>query len=114
MNREIAKLWSADLRDPANKQISGILFNGTGYCPLGRLCVLLGEKFVWSGKRYVVKGTESFEVLPLSVMDKAGMRTPSGAFPVSENKFAKLSAANDGGLTFPQIADLVDHFAEDL
>jgi hypothetical protein len=116
MKQEIAKAWSADLRDPANKQASGVLFDGECYCPLGRLCVVLGEKFVWSGElvRYVVEGTESWQVLPFHVMDKAGMHTLSGAFPVTENRFVKLSAANDAGLTFPQIADLVDYFAEDL
>jgi hypothetical protein len=116
MNRKLAKLWSADLRDPAHKQAKGALFDGKGHCCLGRLCVVLNEQFVrdTSTQRYFVEGTNNFEVLPGRVMDRAGIATDGGQFVPAYGRIDSLADGNDEGLTFPQIADLIDCFWEDL
>jgi hypothetical protein len=116
MNLHLAKLWADDLRDPAHKQAKGALFDGEGYCCLGRFCVVLGEQFVRdaSTQKYFVEGTNNCEVLPDRVIDKAGMATGDGQFVPSYSRIDSLADVNDEGLTFPQIADLIDCFWEDL
>jgi hypothetical protein len=44
MKREIAEAWIADLRTNP-PQATGQLYDGEGYCCLGRLCLVVGATF---------------------------------------------------------------------
>ncbi len=118
MKKEVAKAWVKDLRKCHN-QAKGVLANGKGYCCLGRLCLVLGAKFKkdknttsWVNKYHpVLKGINLSEtlVLPREIQKMAGMKTSTGQFKNDE-----LSAMNDDGKTFAEIADVIEQNWKDL
>lgn len=102
MKKEIADKWIADLRTNP-PQATGALFNGKGYCCLGRLCVVLGYQTVArSGKFYI---QEDDMELPSIVVEEAGMVSSNGVFYSDEACLAEL---NDAGKTFSEIADVIE------
>src|SRR5262245_22394423 len=110
MRKEIADLWIADLRNPENKQTTGVLFDGTGYCCLGRLCVVMGRTFHKNPKllTWNVAGTRATHVLPEAVKIEAGMRSETGKLHSDGDTFLELVELNDDGSTFPEIADIIE------
>ena len=99
MNRDIAEKWIADLR--ANPpQTTGRLFDGNGFCCLGRLCVVEGAKPKF------LKGLS----LPLSdTIFWAGMKSRDGRYPGG-----RLVEDNDSGKTFAEIADIIEAHIDEL
>lgn len=114
MTREQADKWIAALRSGKYKQTTGVLRNDNGYCCLGVLCNIVDNskwyKSVDSGA-YFFDG--QFEVLPGSIKDETGIKNNTGTFLVYGVPIS-LSSLNDEGLTFDQIADLIDYFYEEL
>lgn len=118
MKESVMQAWVTDLRTPGIVQGRGRLFDGVGYCCLGRLCVVLERTFELSQphRGHVLDGEGA--ILPQSVMDQAEMKTPSGAtiFWVNSAEpiqvHAELSELNDSGLTFPQIADMIGYLGD--
>lgn len=108
MHKHIAGLWIADLeRNPP--QARGVLFDGTGHCCLGRLCVLAGVKPKRNGARYKFNG--SLTLLPPSVMKWAGMDGNNGSY---DDDSKCLVQDNDDGQTFPEIAQTIRKHWETL
>lgn len=115
MNREIATAWCADLR-AGHKQTTGQLVDGDAYCCLGRLCVVLGYSFNQNGS--IVRkdgelcrnkhGASEALILPQEVMTLAGMKTATGWMPNDDTSHTELSALNDEGADFAEIADVID------
>jgi hypothetical protein len=133
MNPEIKARWIAWLRDPSHEQGQSYLKKGGKYCCLGGLCELAIEDGVihrsLETTRILQEDTVSFygesAVLGGVVMDWAGLesnrayiaelreRIPGSAPPDTLIDFTtntNLASLNDSGLTFNQIADIIDYF----
>ena len=108
MNRDIAEKWIADLR--ANPpQAKGALFDGKGYCCLGRLCVLAGLEPEHVPDSICYKFLGHSEWLPPKVSDWAGMKGQGGRYPGGV-----LADHNDSGKTFAEIADIIESHIDEL
>ncbi len=120
MKEELAKKWTAALRSGEYEQCTGVLYNGEGYCCLGVLCKVMGEKFscVSKGIFYIEGEGDSTEVLPLAITSKAGMRSQRGDIILLDDEGNEiddnLACLNDNGKTFAEIADIIDRRWEDL
>jgi hypothetical protein len=105
MHKRIADLWIADLeKNPP--QTRAQLFDGYGYCCLGRLCLLAGvqpEKRYGSLREFTFEGERT--VLPTSVMEWAELASQNGEYFDGITKY--LSSDNDDGKTFPEIAQII-------
>ena len=99
MNRAIGKEWAADLR-AGPPQAKEVLFDGTGYCCLGRLCVLAGVPEILLRKVYLPSHL---------ILDWAGMKTPNGRY-----RGGSLVKDNDAGKTFAEIADIIEAHMDEL
>lgn len=132
MNKEFADRWVADLRDPNNKQCPSVLHDGVGYCCLGRALVVGGFKLVprriedddvenlVEDGGFVIDGTQKedgtrgeAEGLNRRAMEAIGFNYPDGStidgsFVISGRSFPSLAEANDGGISFAEIADWVE------
>lgn len=100
----------SSLRYPENKQCRSRLFDGTGYCCLGRLCVVLGMEPTRLGDGFAFDGQP--QLLPSSAQHKAGMCSKSGHLLL--HKFVSLSLLNDDGKTFTEIAEVIEKHWEEL
>lgn len=135
MNKDFADRWVADLRHPSNKQRTGVLHDGVGYCCLGRALVVGGFKLVpklvpdWNDPDgatklfpgvFVIDGTQfddgtcgEDQRLDKTAMDTLGFagsggEAKDGTFAIGGRIFGSLADANDNGITFAQIADWVE------
>jgi len=113
MNREVAEKWIAALRSGEYTQGTECLrsLNDT-FCCLGVLCDLAVKSGVpvrvkMSSDNYQYEGHG--ELLPLSVMKWSGVKTNVGDINDSD-----LTSKNDSGMTFSEIADLIEQNVEAL
>lgn len=114
MNPEVKAAWLAALRSGEYAQTTQYLHrvseDGHSYCCLGVLCDIA----VKQGLDLSVNTTGVFDsivqyngtdgVLPIAVMDWAGIQNEAGRF--SDGGF--LSAENDEGKTFEEIAAIIE------
>ena len=121
MKREVAEKWVADLRTPGLKQARQVLFDGKGYCCLGRLCVVQGREFEEIVTRdYVMKRTKECSSLPPIIRRETGVDHPEGCprddgtIKVGGVEYSSLASANDDGRTFAEIADAIEQNWERL
>lgn len=125
MKEQIAKDWVKDLRESGAQQTCGALYDGRGYCCLGRLCVILGYTFTRSDEdgKYRISGTQESNILTEQIQKQAGMHSLDGDLNRVELdltaislKFGTISLAdlNDNGWTFAKIADLIEKHWQDL
>jgi hypothetical protein len=124
MKQHIAQEWVADLRTNP-PQAKEVLYNGHGYCCLGRLCVVLGEQFFLtdesedSDSHYQVMGDDEY-VLPNALVQLAGMHANDGepidgrGIVVGSTTYKNLAEANDAGETMRDIAEAIDRDWERL
>ncbi len=102
MNKEIAEKWVAALRSGKYKQGRGALNKNDSFCCLGVLCDI-SETSNW---RRFVDGVCAYSVeggrLPKSVSDWANI----SLHPTVGN--TSLSILNDKGLSFLEIADVIE------
>lgn len=118
MNKEIKAQWLTALRSGEYKQGSGFLRivgqNGTEnrFCCLGVLCdlaVKAGVTEVLTERyetRYGKDGDTNTAVLPGHVREWAGLDTHAGSY--GAEKSYSLTGDNDGGMTFSEIADVIE------
>jgi len=96
--------WVKALRSGKYEQAKGVLHNGTGYCCLGVLCVVAGmtperdedEEFRFDGNRACA---------PEIATRFVGLRTNNGGYKYGDHA---LTEKNDAGMTFNEIADLIE------
>ncbi len=128
MNKRVAKEWVKALRSGHYKQCTQVLSSGEGtFCVLGLLCELYRarqENAIWVGttwqqyagaareraqecRAFVVSGdprlNDDKHMPPLSVWDWAGLEA---------DDVHSLSAANDRGDTFEELAYVIDDLAQ--
>ncbi len=107
MNPKIKKLWIAALKSGKYKQTKKCLQDAKGYCCLGVLCDLHANEMngEWIKKRKDVSRLEyvdSKTVLPDVVRLWADLKDQCGL--CSQGSLANL---NDEGVTFPEIAKII-------
>lgn len=128
IQKERLRALTADLRSGKHKQVKHLMQTSSGFCCLGRACDLSGlGKWVESYSAatdhpelfYIVDGRLGSELnLPVDVQDWYGFKS-AGGFSVSTWRidhsdgtrkiiYQTLGSLNDDGLTFSQIADIID------
>ena len=127
MKKEIAEQWAAELRSGKYKQGAAYLKYENCYCCLGVLCEISNiSNFEETSFEDVdrIDADEYFGCnteLPNEVMEWSGMRNEVGDFldvaiksELRLNKYTSLTAANDSGVSFLEIADFIEKHWEEL
>lgn len=119
MNIEIAKQWAAELRSGKYQQTTGALCDEGGHCCLGVLCRIAVAAGVIPepepcGREFAFDGSVQF--LPQKVREWSGVQTDEGIYGAEEggDDPPRLTGDNDEGITFPEIADIIEQHAEEL
>lgn len=108
--------WVRALRSGKFKQTSGALHDSTGYCCLGVACELFIPETAKQpkGSRTVSYGkpgeARSHSYVPTSVRDLLGLKTRLGRY----GEFKNLAADNDDGVSFSEIAAIIESEPEGL
>ncbi len=111
MNPEIKAKWVAALRSGEYKQATGRLRVDDSFCCLGVLCDL-HAKFtgtVWwqnENRQFEYKGQR--QILPEPVIEWAAIPHEFGDNIYLHHKRICLSAENDEGVSFAEIADIIE------
>jgi hypothetical protein len=107
MKEEIKNLWVEALRSGNYKQrVGGLKPWNDGFCCLGVLCDI-SKQGKWKEEQYL----NNDEYLPNKVREWAGMNSCSGYIPTMRDC---LSLMNDHGMSFEQIADIIEKHWEKL
>jgi len=110
---ENVKLWVEALRSGEYEQGKDCLSNGDEFCCLGVACDLY-SKYNKPILFILENGVKSYDgdtvFLPFVVQDWLGLKSHSGVFS-NANSLAQM---NDGGLTFKEIADMIESEPEGL
>lgn len=114
MKKKVMQEWVAALRSGEFKQGKYVLESNGNFCCLGVLCALASVKgycipvdsFIDSATLY----DYSRGVLPPSVMKYSGIKSNGGQI---ESLGSELTAMNDNGKSFNEIADIIEkHYKE--
>lgn len=114
MNKEIKQQWLAALRSGEYEQGQEQLRSmDDKFCCLGVLCDLhakaTGNTWTEQEEDYNFSYEDFPEVLPSVVQEWAGLPANTGAaLYATEAGFRELTALNDGGYTFEQLATLIE------
>jgi len=111
MKQEIAERWVQALRSGKYKQGRGVLKQDESFCCLGVLCDITKDELEleWIPDPDSDSLDGGLLVLPLSVMDYAGLSARNPAVGVKT-----LSDMNDAGVKFNRIAKLIEKHWEEL
>lgn len=108
--KEYPKAWIEALRSGKYKQTTRLLKDSKGgMCCLGVLCEI-SDSSRWHNHQW---GGEATDALPKELRDGLGFKSRSGdiRLPFSAES---LTSLNDSGLTFSQIADVIECFWTEL
>jgi len=127
MIKRIKKKWLKRLRDPNAKQGRGALKNKDGaMCCLGELCEIAVEEGIatvefsrgyeyindnitfMGAHTYIVDDEGQCSLLPEKVKEWAGLKSTSPSVVIGDDPYKALSALNDNGMPFTEIADLIE------
>jgi len=111
MKKQVAQKWADALKSGKYKQGKNVLRSGDSFCCLGVLCDIYRTNASggWNGIRFVAPdGTSSEIELPSAVRVWAGMKSPNPVNPLGVGP-TTLSCMNDEGMTFLEIADIIDN-----
>lgn len=114
MDRDIATRWVKALRSGRYKQAKEHLASTAGMCCLGVLCTILRTRVDKSDDAYWEFGIERNRLnLPAEVQARAGIKSRGGVFYSLLHDDGKiyrreLSALNDSGKSFAEIADMIE------
>lgn len=123
MKQAIAKRWIKALRSGKYKQTQRVLKDDKGYCCLGVLSDLYGvdwskrKRKDYNGTGYfckkITKHVQGHILLPEDVKNWAGMKDINGTFK-ADGKFDQLTAKNDSGASFKEIASAIEEHWKEL
>lgn len=106
MNRENILKWVVDLETTTEPQATDALYDGVGYCCLGRLCKVAGLEFVPVDHDYKVETTGDQSFAPQSVI-----REFLGIEEYDLNtEDALLDPSNGGPFVQARYSDLNDNY----
>ncbi|MFE7797034.1 hypothetical protein [Nocardia sp. NPDC057440] len=120
MKQDIKDQWVAALRSGDYAQTRGYLRDNSGFCCLGVLCDIAAKSGVVVGSYTGILGSYQYGanyedlVLPPEVQEWAGIRVGSpriGEYTWPDggtNDDIELSELNDEGVSFSEIADLIE------
>lgn len=106
MNKKVKKQWLKALRSGEYKQTTNYLKNSDAYCCLGILCDIHSKEknHKWSvGESYFSQNRG----LPDQVLKWANLPNDN-RYVVYNGKHGQLGNANDMGLSFKQIANIIE------
>lgn len=109
MKKSIATKWVKALRSGKYEQGSGTLHEGNEFCCMGVLCEIYPDAD-WereedeSFSRFLSKSAE----LPPDVMDWAGIENNEGAYGGGRNLIAMNDGRRGRGMSFKQIANIIE------
>jgi len=112
MNSYIKQQWLNALRSGEYSQGTGHLQNPDGFCCLGVLCDIYAKETgtQWEptadGRFSFFQGQASY--LPGEVKEWAGLDSANPKVRTSEDKTTELAILNDTGITFPEIAQIIE------
>lgn len=116
MKQEIADKWITALLSGEFEQGQRLLHSGNKFCCLGVLCKLYADATGIQGVRLpnydITRYHELTEVLPIQVMNWAGMHSAVGV--LGEDRVKSLAGMNDTGSTFAQIAEVIKQHTKEL
>lgn len=119
MNQDVKKLWVDALRSGEYKQTDGCLKDSIGYCCLGVLCEL-HNKVTGDGQwnydnAYGDDLNKRDDVPPDCVISWAGLPRENPlveyeyeTYSTQEVRKARIAELNDSGMTFADIADIIE------
>jgi len=122
MKKEIKDRWVTALRSGEYQQTKEFLATCDGFCCLGVLCDLYINEHdhpsstryrIWKNEcefRDTLLGVHENMVLPKEVREWSGLSSSDGAI----NNVECLTQMNDRGMTFSEIADVIDDKWEEL
>lgn len=112
MNKRIKKLWIEALTSGEYKQGKHALRKGDRFCCLGVLCDLYRKEKGGQWKRVTLASGQAFHdeeaTLPEKVRKWAKLEDDNPA--IDHPKYDCLAEANDAGVKFPRIADLIEKY----
>lgn len=120
MKKEIAEQWIAALRSGKYNQARAGLKTAKGHCCLGVLCELFIEQTgqgSWVdglSKIFTLEDSYSDIMLPYPVQEWAGIKSGSLVNVEGINYVMSLAGANDRGISFDEISDIIEKNWEDL
>lgn len=108
--KEHRRLWVEALRSGKYQQAKNRLRVANGFCCLGVACDIsgLGE---WSGSGFYLY--EDDKLLPIEVRNWLGLSGCMGGYGQGDKR-AYLSDQNDEGMSFSEIADIIESEPEGL
>lgn len=112
MKKEIADKWVQALKSNKYSQTKGTLKDSYGYCCLGVLCEiskisdwkLIDNHHI---SKYKYNDSSMIGLLPEEVRKWADIKTTDGTF-IQNNKQLILTTLNDDGVSFNEIADIIE------
>ncbi|MDG4783270.1 hypothetical protein O7614_26780 [Micromonospora sp. WMMD961] len=116
MDQGIKARWTAALRSGDYGQTTGTLRRGDDFCCLGVLCdIAVKDGVIEEPTAGEVSNTYWYEghsaALPLAVVEWSGIVENDPTPETGARGNPSLAELNDDyGLTFPQIADVIDYF----
>ena len=105
MNKQVKKKWLKALRSGEYEQTTNYLKNDGAFCCLGILCDIHSKetKHRWRQEHYFTE----MRGLPHQVLKWAGL--PDDRYVCYKGKHGQLGNANDMGLSFKQIANIIEN-----
>jgi hypothetical protein len=108
VKEDIKTRWVEALRSGEYEQGIGLLRKENRFCCLGVLCDLLAVPYETDPGGECAYGAEGVAgVLPAEAVEAAGLASKDGQYPQGEET-TNLTSANDGGMPFPDIADIIE------
>lgn len=105
--------WVRALQSGAFTQAQGALRTSDGMCCMGVACELYNPRAWETQKEGVVYFMGDYQVPPEAVVDFYGLRNDTGSLKIN-GKNEDLTALNDEGKSFEEIADLIEAHADEL
>lgn len=104
--------WVAALRSGDYNRATGVLQFGTSYCCLGVACSLFGKNLDLTEAKQLAGGLPTMQRVYGAILPDWLVNINDY---VQEFTVISISSRNDGGYTFPQMADfLMDFFKDQL
>ena len=107
---ELIDAWILDLRTTKAPQAVGKLFDGKGYCCLGRLCIVAGM----SNENIIHHRFPPLDIAESIGMTDGGRRWDHQEIKLPNHNKHSLAGANDDGCTFAEIADVIEENRDQL
>jgi hypothetical protein len=124
MKKEWADKWVAALRTGPYTQTRRTLRGSKGFCCLGVLCDLVKDEPLVQGHwqesdrgqyGFTVAGAYADQILPSRAQRLVGMVSSNGSLRTSDGAMSTaLSTLNDDGLSFDEIASIIEEHWQDL